>query len=177
MVVISAFPGMGKTYYYENCQQIHSSYDSDSSKFDKSSFPQNYIEHIKQKLQDNDRDIIFVSSHKAVRDALKENRIRYVVVYPTIGIKNTIINRYRNRGSSESFVKLLEDNYDNWIKELMNETDAICIKKSKDLGDRLSVEIDDGNLYIKSIVNDIVEGGKYASNKFISYGFQSKEMQ
>ena len=43
-------------------------------------FPQNYIDHIKEKMLTE--DIIFVSSHEVVRDALKQNGIPYHIFYP-----------------------------------------------------------------------------------------------
>ena len=170
MTVISAFPGMGKTYFYENCQDIYTSYDSDSSQFDKTNFPQNYIEYIKQKLQDNDRDIIFVSSHKAVRDALKEAGIRYVLIYPSLDIKDDIIERYRRRGSSESFIKLLKDNYSNWVTEIDDEVEEMVEDRFEDkLSDRLSVEILSSNIHVSDIIDDIVEGGWYHNKTCIGY--------
>ena len=42
--VYSAFPGVGKTTYFNNTSK--NVLDSDSSTFDKSEFPQNYINHI-----------------------------------------------------------------------------------------------------------------------------------
>ena len=46
-IVISAFPACGKTYAFNNFQDSYSILDSDSSKFDKTYFPDNYIKHIK----------------------------------------------------------------------------------------------------------------------------------
>lgn len=73
--IISAFPGTGKSYVYR--KYINSDLkiiDSDSSKFSKEYFPANYIEHIKRCL--GRYDIVFVSSHKSVRQALKRCRNR-----------------------------------------------------------------------------------------------------
>ena len=120
MIVISTFPGMGKTYFYNNFQSTLSSYDSDSSKFPKDNFPNNYIDHIKEKLKLNDRDIIFVSSHEDVRQALIDNGINFTVVYPKKIDKEAMIQRYKERGSSPEFVRLLEENYDNFIDSIEN---------------------------------------------------------
>lgn len=43
--VYSAFPGVGKTTYFNTTSK--NVLDSDSSKFDKREFPKNYIQHIK----------------------------------------------------------------------------------------------------------------------------------
>lgn len=121
--VISAFPGTGKTHYCTTEQDYMPNdfaCDSDSSKFDKSNFPQNYIEHIK-KMKEEGYAFIFVSSHKEVRDALVENGIDFTLVYPKKELKEEYINRYKKRGSSDSFIKLISDNWDLWIDELKNQ--------------------------------------------------------
>jgi hypothetical protein len=60
-LIVSAFPGCGKSHYFrENRDKIV--LDSDSSKFDKSDFPRNYIQHIKENR--GKVDVIMVSSKK-----------------------------------------------------------------------------------------------------------------
>jgi len=124
--VISAFPGTGKTVFFENTKL--DVIDSDSSKFSwldhpngerNPEFPANYIKHIKENI--GKVDYILVSSHKEVRDALRENHIMYMLVYPRKDAKDNYLNRYRVRGSGEEFVKLLDDNWDNFIDQLDNE--------------------------------------------------------
>lgn len=118
-IVISAFPGCGKTTYYER-NRNKKIIDSDSSKFDKSDFPKNYVEHIKEKI--GKVDMIFVSSHKVVREALVESGIKFVLVYPNISLKEEYLQRYRNRKSPESFINLLSENWESWIYEIDHET-------------------------------------------------------
>ena len=133
-IIISAYPGCGKTYttnwVKENRPKL-AVLDSDSSYFswiwengvktDKRNpeFPNNYIQHIKDNM--NTADIIFVSSHKVVRDALKATGIRFMLVYLDKSMKAEFIQRYKNRGSSEEFIKFQEDNWDNFIDEWDNE--------------------------------------------------------
>lgn len=135
--VISAFPGTGKTYCFNNIKNL-TILDSDSSKFNKAFFPENYIQHIKENLQS--ADIIFVSSHKQVRDALCESGIEFTLVYPNISLKEDYIKRYEDRGSPKSFIDLLEKNWDTWITEIMIEVEtdkynAIELEKSETLMD------------------------------------------
>ena len=47
-MLYAGFPAVGKSYFYNNSDLTV--LDSDSSKFDKAFFPQNYIEHIKANL-------------------------------------------------------------------------------------------------------------------------------
>ena len=79
--VISAFLGCGKTTAYIKLKDKIDVLDSDSSFFDKKDFPRNYIEHIKSNI--GKVDVIFVSSHQIVRNALKENNITFSMYYPS----------------------------------------------------------------------------------------------
>ena len=116
-LVVSAFPGTGKSYYFKkNKSKTFKILDSDSSKFDKKYFPENYIKHIQKNI--GKADIIFVSSHKEVRNALVENEINFILVYPDIDLKEEYLERYKQRGSTKSFIKLLDTNWINWISEL-----------------------------------------------------------
>ena len=114
--VYSAFPGVGKTTYFNTTEK--NVLDSDSSKFDKKLFPANYIDHIERNIQDPKVDMILVSSHKDVRDALLKKGIPYVLVYPQRDIKDEYIQRYKDRGNNDAFVDLLNKNWDNWMDEM-----------------------------------------------------------
>lgn len=109
--IISGFPGVGKSYLFNTGLKCT---DSDSSKFPKNGFPENYIEHIKG-LLDKDLDYIFVSSHDVVRKALQEENLEYTLVYPNISLKESYIERYKKRGSPEAFVNMMENNWDSFI--------------------------------------------------------------
>lgn len=119
--IISAFPGTGKTTFYEKYKDI--TLDSDSSNFSwvtqegkkirNPDFPQNYINHIKDNI--GKYRFILVSSHKEVRDALIDNCLFFYLAYPALEHKNDYLKRYKERGSSEAFIQLLENNWDAWI--------------------------------------------------------------
>ena len=116
--LISAFPGVGKTYLKDNFKNLEI-IDSDSSTFDKENFPQNYIQHIKNNM--GKVDIILISSHEAVRKALVEEGLLFIQVYPDSKIKDEYIQRYRERGSNEEFIKILDENWDTWIEQMKNQ--------------------------------------------------------
>lgn len=127
-VIISAFPGMGKTYYCNNANGVIAA-DSDSSKFSwinnedgtrerNPEFPKNYIEHIKGLI--GKVDFIFVSTHEDVRNALIENNIPFILVFPYSGLKSVYMNRYKDRGSDDKFISLLDENFDTWCDDLLN---------------------------------------------------------
>lgn len=131
-VIISAFPGCGKTYAFNNRQDKFRILDSDSSNFkwvkDKDGnntkelnpeFPKNYIKHIKENI--DSCDIIFVSTHKEVRDALRENNMNYTLIYPRVEDKEEYMQRYIDRGSTEDFINIMNTNFEKFINELEEE--------------------------------------------------------
>ncbi|KKN22181.1 hypothetical protein LCGC14_0917960 [marine sediment metagenome] len=120
-VVISAFPGTGKTYTAENSDL--NIQDSDSSNFSWKSpgirnpeFPQNYVEHIKGQM--GKHDIIFVSSHQEVRDALLENGIRFVLIHPLREDKSTYLERFLYRGDDPAFIDMMEEKWDEFLDSM-----------------------------------------------------------
>ena len=128
-IVISAFPGCGKTYYFNHHRDDIKVLDSDSSQFSwiyhedgtkerNPDFPNNYIQHIKDNM--DKQDIIFVSSHEQVRQALYGN-IPFVLVFPMAYMKDEWRKRLIDRGSPIEFVKLIMDNWDNWIRGCIDD--------------------------------------------------------
>ncbi|MGC8362881.1 hypothetical protein ACSHUI_00200 [Bacillus subtilis] len=126
--VISGFPGVGKSYFTEKFANSGTKVilDSDSSKFSwlesfvrNPDFPNNYIEHIKANLQT--ADIIFVSSHRVVRDALRVAGIEYTLVYPHKSLKDEYKRRYEARGSDVTFIEMMDQNWDSFIDEIESE--------------------------------------------------------
>lgn len=140
-LIISAFPGCGKSTIFK-CAESYNLircnvykneqgevevdvpdlepgdvpiYDSDSSNFPKEGFPQNYIDHIKDILVRHDHVVIMVSSHQAVREAMSLAGIQYRLVYPKRELKEEFIQRYKDRGSPEVFVTMMEEKWDTFI--------------------------------------------------------------
>lgn len=128
MVIISGFPAVGKSYMFNNLKGKKVA-DSDSSLFSwkyvdgekvrNEDFPKNYIEHIKSL---KDYDYVLVSTHKSVREALEKESIPYMLVYPSKDLKEEYIQRYKERGSNEAFIKLMDENWDKFLSELEEET-------------------------------------------------------
>lgn len=129
--LICGFPGTGKTYfqgYLEGSCYAPRGYceDSDSSYFSKDNFPKNYIEHIKNLLYKG-TEIIFISTHKEVRDELVKQGLEFYLVYPKRELKDEYINRYEQRGSNENFINLMNNNWDLFITELENQKNCTHI--------------------------------------------------
>ena len=154
-IIISAFPGCGKSYFFKNSDYI--ALDSDSNQFSwvknqygnntktrNPDFPSNYINHIKENI--GKVDIIFISSHKEVRDALYANKIQYYIVKPDKSLKENFLKRYKERGNDSGFIKTLTENWDNWLDDLsMNMNNFI----------RGVFLLTNNKPYIASVIDDI----------------------
>lgn len=129
-VVVSAFPCCGKTYAFEHYQNKYTMLDSDSSQFSwvkdengnntkkrNPDFPGNYIQHIKDNM--GTVDIIFVSSHEAVRKAMEEAGIHFTCVYPRSDMLNEWVGRMYRRGDSAKFIQFIIDNWGNFMHEII----------------------------------------------------------
>lgn len=139
-LVVSATPGTGKStitkdaekYGLNHCHVHYDNhtreyeltvpnsplvpvFDSDSSTFDKSEFPGNYIKHIKEVLEKFPDVVIFVSSHDNVRQAMAEAGIKYVLAYPERELKGDYLERYKERGSPEKFIALMDEKWNDFI--------------------------------------------------------------
>lgn len=134
-VIIAGFPGVGKSFLYNQYGEDVS--DSDSSKFSKDNFPQNYIEHIKSLI--GGKKLILVSTHKEVLEALENEGLGYILVYPKRELKEEYIQRYKDRGSPEGFINLLNSKWDEFHNDLENTNPKrrIILNKGEFLKDRL----------------------------------------
>ena len=158
-LVISGFPGIGKTYAQQNL--AGNVLDSDSSNFSwlrnadgsikldtngtklrHPDFPNNYMEHIKGNM--GKADIVFVSSHDNVREALNKAKIPHVLVYPSYEMKDEMVQRYIKRGSPKAFVELIKNNWDNFINGMKKDS---CPNK---------IELKPGQ-YLKDVLDDIAK--------------------
>ncbi|MCQ2740198.1 MAG: hypothetical protein MJ237_08255 [bacterium] len=155
-LVISGFPGIGKTTSAQ--QHLEGTViDSDSSNFSwlrdangniqtdangvkirHPEFPNNYMKHIEGAIEDK-ADIVFVSSHDNVREALNKAKIPHILVYPSYDMKEEMIQRYIDRGSPKSFIDLIRNNWDNFINGMRKDPcpNKIELKAGQYLSDTL----------------------------------------
>lgn len=130
--VIAAFPGTGKTTAVKNkvfgddCSYS----DSDSSAFSwildgdgkqtserNPDFPQNYVDHIRSQI--GTVDFVFVSTHAAVRQALAEASIDYMLVIPGKEDYDVYIQNYKDRLSPDAFIGVMQQNFVAWIDDCL----------------------------------------------------------
>ena len=141
-VVISGFPGVGKSEFSRLATQNGISVsDSDSSKFNKIDFPSNYIEHIQRMRRE--RNIVLVSSHKSVRDAMDEVGIEYTLVIPEASLKSLYMENYKQRGSDVNFLSFMKSEWDNLLDTCI-PTEGSTV-----------VELPEGK-YLSDIISDLV---------------------
>ena len=133
--LISGFPGIGKSYFFNNSDLEVS--DSDSSKFPKEDFPANYMKHIK--LIRQEKNIILISSHDLVRKALVENKLDFVLVYPDRSLKQEYIERFEKRGSEGAFIDFIDVYWHDFIDQMEQQTgcEKIVLKSGQYLSDVL----------------------------------------
>ena len=150
--IIAAFPGTGKSYIKNNITFLKTS-DSDSTSFSwlvkdgekvrDPRFPKNYIRYIKDLYYKNVMDYIFVSTHKEVIQELNDSGLEFVVVYPKRSDKEIYLNRYKERGSDEKFIELLDNLFDSFIDDIENNVD-----------ESRRIELNH-NEYLANIINEI----------------------
>ena len=133
MKIISAFPGTGKTYFSSTTNLSvldfgsggYSRIPNAGEKVDwplNPEFPGNYLRAMKKVM--GDHDIIFVSCQGSFTEAMVAESLDFYLVYPDRNLKEEYIQRYRQRGSPESWIANIERNWDEWLKE--NETQEGC---------------------------------------------------
>jgi hypothetical protein len=138
-MIISAWPGVGKTYASKNYGNLWKIHDSDSSEFhfvnssivstqtkiENSDWPKNYIKHISQLRKSRKYEIIFIASHEIIREALADAGIPYVLIAPQRYALDLYVARYEERKSSKEFIQKLKDNWDEWISSCMSDKSAV----------------------------------------------------
>lgn len=126
--IVAGFPGTGKSLLFKEFGADKVA-DSDSSSFSwiiedgerkrNPEFPDNYIKHIQSLM--GKVNIICVSTHDVVRNALKENNMWYILVYPDRRCKDIYLQNYKTRGNAEAFVDLMDKNWDKFLDEVEAE--------------------------------------------------------
>lgn len=132
-ILYSGFPAIGKSYFYNKSKL--KVLDSDSSLFNKKHFPENYIKHIRENI--GKVDVILISSHDIVRDALVKNNLEFTLIYPSIELKDEFISRCVKRGSDDNFINLISKNWNEWITQLKKQSkcNKIELKTNQYLSD------------------------------------------
>ena len=132
---------MGKTEFansHDDCKYLNSDifFTTMDGKVNKD-FPGNYIAKIKWHLVNNRWRYLFVSSHKDVRDAMKRNKIKYTLLYPSKDRLEEVLKICDERGESPFKKELIKEHWDTWITEAMNEKNAYPLPANTFITDEL----------------------------------------
>lgn len=128
-ILISAFPGTGKTYLCNNIKTDKQIIDSDSSTFDKTNFPENYISNIKSHI--GKANIICISTHLEVRQQLENDNMGFLLVYPYIDLKEEYLERLRQRNAEDVILPIIEKNWPLFINQLQKQKNCIHLELQK----------------------------------------------
>lgn len=167
-ILISAWPGVGKTYAFQHFQDQFTILDSDSSLYSwiydengvktnqrNPDFPKNYIKHIKDNL--TKADFIFVSSLKEVREALNKSGLRYYLAFPynTQANKDEWLGRFLKRGNDVKFCDFIMNHWDEFIGEMEIEMYPTHIRLGEDYNNIAHPQYLD-----KKVLIDLIEAEK-----------------
>ena len=95
-----------------------------------------YEKHIKENIWK--ADVIFISSHLIVRQALEDASIDYITVYPEISAKEAWLERMKGRGNTEDFIAFQNSHWDEFVNGIENEPhgkDIIRLKNNEYIKD------------------------------------------
>lgn len=127
--IFCAFPGTGKSYVVEHQDEIGlEMVDLDSSlfhwieqdgkKIENPNFISDYINKITDLFYSKQCDVIFISTHTAVMNELKNREIPFSLIIPRIDTKYTWLDRYRARNNDLAFIQKIETHWEGWLGPL-----------------------------------------------------------
>ena len=129
-ILVSAFPGLGKTYLYQQYKDKLKILDLNTGRFEGDDFPGNYIAEVEKRL--NDYDLILLSSDRNVRYALNDAGLDFDLFYPSKERKNELVEIYVTNRKSRDFIMNLDHNFNDLIDEIEDEDLEHCFKHKLD---------------------------------------------
>lgn len=176
-ILISAFPGLGKTYLYQQYKDRLKILDLNTGRFEGDDFPGNYIAEVEKRL--NDYDLILLSSDRNVRYALNDAGLDFDLFYPSKDRKNELIEIYVTNRKSRDFIMNLDHNFYNLIDEIEDEELEHCFKHKIDKPHRFIAQYDLLFNFLKSSMemngNKPVEKSSIEGNKEEEVGQADKK--
>ena len=147
-ILVSAFPGLGKTYLYQQYKDRLKILDLNTGRFEGDDFPGNYIAEVEKRL--NDYDLILLSSDRNVRYALNDAGLDFDLFYPSKERKNELVEIYVTNRKSRDFIMNLDHNFYDLIDEIEDEDLEHCFKHKLDKPHRFIAQFDLLNNFLKS---------------------------
>ena len=107
--IICGFASIGKSYYAKLATRV---VDLESTPFKKD---WKTYARVADHMRKNGY-VVLISCHKELREELHNQDIPYYVALPRIEDKDIYIQRYKQRQNTEEFIKLLEENFEDFVK-------------------------------------------------------------
>ena len=171
-ILVSAFPGLGKTYLYQQYKDRLKILDLNTGRFEGDDFPGNYIAEVEKRL--NDYDLILLSSDRNVRYALNDVGLDFDLFYPSKDRKNELIEIYVTNRKSRDFIMNLDHNFYDLIDEIEDEDLEHCFKHKLDKPHRFIAQFDLLNNFLKSSME--MKGNKPVEKRSIE-GNKEEEVE
>lgn len=106
-MIICGFAGIGKSTL---CRKNPKWIDLESTPFEK-----NFKRYAKvAQHMDEQGYNVMLSCHADLRKTLHKMGVDYTLVIPIKDLKHEYIRRYQERGNTESFIKSMDENWDNY---------------------------------------------------------------
>lgn len=113
-MIICGFPGVGKS---TAANRVKGVVDLESTPFKKDF--ETYV-NVALHMSKNGYTPL-VSSHEEMREHLLTSGVKFKIVIPKLTDKEIYMGNYRCRGNTDEFIKLLDVNFDKWIRDIMND--------------------------------------------------------
>ena len=149
-IVIAGFAGIGKTtlakkyknvidldsaeFVYDDSNMLHIPFEKrkGEKRNPNINWPNNYINAIKEAIQQY--DLILVWDRQDIIKEYIKNDINFTLCYPTKEDLPQYIERFRNRGNTEKYIKMKLKQYDEKIKLFENlEKEKIILTQNQTL--------------------------------------------
>lgn len=154
-LIISAHPGMGKTFLgrkYKNILDLESSdykwiYSKNIEVMSceqrkaadyrelNSEWPQNYMKAIEKNMYNY--DYILIASYPLILDYLDSINFQYILATPTIESKEIYMKRYKDRGNRDNWIEGQETNWEEYVIQKLERpnVEKIILKDNETLED------------------------------------------
>lgn len=131
-IIIAGFSGIGKTtlakkyknvidldaseYAYDETDILDVDIEKRKGEYRKpnSNWPYNYIEAIKKAV--DDYDIVLVWDREDIIKEYLKNKLDFMICYPSKNDLENYVQRYKNRGNSDKYIKMKLNQYNDRIK-------------------------------------------------------------
>lgn len=113
-MIICGFAGIGKSFLATNGNRW---VDLESTPFKKN---WDLYSDVAIHMDKNGYDVM-LSCHKPLRDILIEKGVDFYVFCPRLEDKSEYIKRYVNRGNTQEFIDMFEENYDKFVSEIFDD--------------------------------------------------------